>query len=360
MALWLGASWSLRAAGTNDWLPELPVWGHSIELFGGGGYRDNLLLDESNRESSHYFSGASDVTIWRLPVDRHQFFFLMSGEYFRYPEGKELDDEAYAAAIAQYKNLLAPSLEFAGVAQYSYTDQVLGVLTETNFNPIPVVAHITGWRPSLRRHLTPRWWLELEGYGSRQYFKSPLDDLWEAGVRLHAGHDYGHRSSLQWTYKFTYRLYDFQPALQANGTVLDHVLRVAQHDGEMAWNHHWDSERKWRSSTRAGLQLARDNASGFFDYNRYLIRQQLRYRASPWEVEGQARLSFYDFLVQRTRSETGPETEKTLLSFQCRISREIMENLGIYLLYEYAQSLSNREGDDYDSNKVGAGVDWEF
>lgn len=349
-----------RAAETNDWIPDLKVWGAGVEIRGGGGYRDNLLLHERNGESSYFLAAGSDVTVWRLPVDRHQFFFLMSGDYFRYPEGKELDDEASGVAVAQYKNMLAPAWELAGVMQYGYVDQVVGVLTETNFNPTPVQAHIVGWRPALRRYVSSAWWLELEAYGGRQWFKEPLDDLWETGPRLRAGYDYGRQSSVQGTYKYTRRLYDRQNALAADGEAIDRTLRIDQHDAEIQWRHSWDAAKRWRSTTAAGWQTIRDNGGGFFGYHRYQIREQLRFKTPSWEAEGQVRVSHYDFLVQRTRSDTGPETEKTLVALDLRVTREILKNLSVYLQFGYEEAISNRAGDDYTSNKIGAGVDWEF
>lgn len=345
----------------EEFIPEVPFWGESVEARASAGYKDNLLLSDSHLESSPFLSAGLDLAVWRLPLDAHQFNLLLSGDYSYYPEGRQVTDEKVVVGIAQYQYDLGSSWRLGGILQYLYFDQVMDLsTTETATEPILVQGHAVGLKPSLRRDLAAGWWLELEGYLDRQFFKTPLDDYWEGGPKLSLGRDYGHRSNLTLSYGFTARAYDERERLDADGNVDGAGLKFLQQEWAAVWRHHWDAARHWRTLTRLGLQLNRDNGGGYFDYNRYQISQQLRYQAGNWKFQGQARAAYYDFTTQRVSLQDPVYREKVLFTASLRGERTIVKHLKAFAEYEYERSLSNRHFDEYIANKVGAGVDWEF
>ena len=96
-------------ADTHEFVPELPLWDKTFNLRAGTGYKDNLLLSNTMKEKSILFDSGLDFTLLRLPLDGKQFYFFLSGEDVRYPQGKLIDHEQYLIGLAQFKMDLTPA-----------------------------------------------------------------------------------------------------------------------------------------------------------------------------------------------------------------------------------------------------------
>jgi hypothetical protein len=171
-------------------------------------------------------------------------------------------------------------------AQYIYQDQVVDAsTTETNQT---VLAQGSGLsvRPTIRRDFSKNTWLELGLGVNRQYFKAPLDDYWEGGPKLMFGHEYGNRSEWTLSYDLSRRAYDHREQLTKDGiSIAQSSLEFNRNEFDLAVRNNWDHKRRWRTTTKLGFELNRDNGSGYFDYKRYQVAQQLRFRPACWELE---------------------------------------------------------------------------
>jgi hypothetical protein len=343
-------------------LPDLPLWDHSFNLRLGAGYKDNLLLNRDATESSYLLSTTVEALVLRLPVDGRQFTFFLTAEDIRYPEGDEVTKEQLVLARAQGKLELNDSWQAGLALDYLYQDQVFDVsATETNTQPLPLVGHQISLRPSLRRQLPRHHWIEGEILAQRQWFDAPVDDYWESGPKLALGRDYGHRSTVSFSYLFGWRRHDTRAPLALDGTAIPGAeLEFRRHDLELSSRHNWDSRRRWRTVTRLNYQLNADNGSGYFDYRLYKFSQQLRYVTPTWEIRGQVRISHYDFLKQSASASDPASREKTLGAANLHAERKLTERFRLFADYEYERSFSNRNLDEYRVHKVLAGVDCEF
>jgi len=342
-------------------LPELPVWGRSIDIRPSVGYKDNLLLSDLNREASYYLSTGADLAVWRLPVDEHYFQLFASGDYTYYPEGEEVQDESFAFVSGQYMRDLNDDWKVAGLLQYVFVDQVLDVsATEPVFEAQLVQSHTLIAKPSLKGYFQPKTWVEVELAASGSDYRSPLDDYLEAGPRLELGQDYGHRSSVSVAYRYLERWYDTRVRLGPQGQYLGGSLRFMQQEVEGHWRHYFDPDRRWQGEVGLGYQRNEDNGGGFYNYDRVQASLQLRWQSQPWTLRGSARLYYYDFNSQPVSATDPSIREKTTWTLRLRGERKLGEQWGVFAEYEFEQSVSNRETDEYSVNKVGAGVDWEF
>ena len=110
---------------------------------------------------------------------------------------------------------------------------------------------------------------------SRQFIKEPLDDYWEPGGKVDAGHDYGFRSTISFGYEVAQLIFDTREQLDLDGNVLPgQPLEYTQCQPEIYTRHNWDAKRRWRTTTRLSFQLNDDNGPGFFDYYRYQRRSR--------------------------------------------------------------------------------------
>jgi hypothetical protein len=348
---------------TNEFIPDLPnAWLREFAVRGSVGYKDNLLLDSNAREQSISFGSGADVTIARLPFDGRQFNFLLSFDDTRYPDGREVDHEDLLIGLAQVKTDVSAHWRLGLDGRYILQNQVLDTsVTETNLEALLVQGHSLALLPNVRWMSDGNTWVELSGTAQRALYREPLDDLWEGGPKLALGLDYGHYSTVSVTYWWNLRAYDTREQLGLDEVSLPGTsLRFRQHDVEAALRHNWDKERRWRTTTRLGVQVSRDNGPGFYDYDRWYAAQQIRYVAKTWELRVQAKFSFYAFPHQMATDSDPDKRQKTLVGADVRGEKNIWRGLKLFVSYEYEQSLANRPTDEYRVNIEAAGLSWEF
>ena len=351
------------SSSTNEFIPDMPkAWLREFAVRGSVGYKDNLLLDRNARERSVSFGSGADVTVARLPLDGRQFNLLLSFDDTRYPDGRKVNHEDLLLGLAQVKADVGSHWRLGLDTRYIFQDQVLDTsVTETNLQALLVRSHSLALLPNLRWMSDGNTWVELSGSVQRAFYDEPLDDLWEGGPKLTAGLDYGHRSTMSVNYSWNLRVYDTREQLGLDQvSVPGTSLRFRQHDVEAALRHNWDKERRWRTVTRLGLQVSRDNGPGFYDYDRWYAVQQIRYAAKTWELRAQGKISFYAFPHQTATDVDQDERHKTLVGTEVRGEKKVWRGLKLFASYEYEESLANRPVDRYQVNIVAAGAILEF
>jgi hypothetical protein len=303
-----------------------------------------------------------ELFLLRLPIDGAQFYFFLSGEDIRYLDRDPVDKEQTLIAVAQWKKEFQSPWQVAVTGQYLYQDQVVDVsTTESGFRTAQVLGHGLTLRPSLRRDFANQLWLELEMPVIRQILDDPLDPYFEFGPKMTLAHEYGHKSKLAFTYELRERSYDdrMQTALDGSdipGTSLD----FERHDFELTLYHNWDPERHWLSTTKLGFSRNTDNGPGYYDYVRYQISQQLRYRTESWMVQVGVRLDRYEFDEQKAIRTMPANRHDSGVTFNFRCEKKLAKSLKLYTAFEHSMFDSNRPFYDYGVNTVSAGVDWQF
>jgi hypothetical protein len=348
-------------AQKQDPLKPLAVWDKSVNLRFGGGYKDNLLLSNTRTIASSFVASGIDLMVVRLPTDGAQFVFFLNGEDIRYVEGGPVNKEQALIAVAQVKKTFAENWRVGLEAQYLYQDQIVDAsTTETNQT---VLAQGNGFnvRPTIRRDFSKNTWLELGLGVNRQYFKAPLDDYWEGGPKLTLGHEYGNRSEWTLSYDLNRRAYDNREQLTKDGIpIAQSSLEFNRNEFDLAVRNNWDPKRRWRTTTKLGFELNEDNGSGYFDYRRYYVAQQLRFQTSTWELQGRIKFNYYDYTIQ-TVSDTNTATRnRTGVILNLRGERQVTKAIRLYGAFEHERVISNRTIDQYRVNVVSGGLDWEF
>jgi hypothetical protein len=363
--LFLGALASFPAsAATNEFLPDEPSpWDTSVNIRPGFGYKDNLALSRTDRDESTFVSTELDLAIYRLPLDGRQFTAFVTAGDTRFLESEDIRYEQYLAAVTEFKMDIGAHWNASALLQYVYQNQIIDVTTiETNLAAVRVQGHRLGVFPLiLRRDLNRNFWLQAEPRLNRQFFKEPLDDYWEPGGRINVGSDYGFRSSASLSYEIKQLIFDNREQTTTTGApVRGRPLRFTQHDAEVLVRHNWDKQRRWRSLTRLGLQVNTDNGSGFYDYYRYQVAQQMSYVAQGWDLKASARASYYDFQIQPATLTDSSTRAKTLLTFSLRAEKRVLKQLKVFTEWEHERSISNRPIEEYFVNQVAGGIDFEF
>jgi hypothetical protein len=246
---------------------------------------------------------------------------------------------------------------------YNYIHQVLDAsITETNLTALPVRGHMLDAAPSVRFGLGQEWELEGEFAVQRQLFGSDeLDDYWEGGPRLTLRQNYAAKSFVALSGMIHRRDYDTRTQFSAAGeavpgTRLEYLFTRL----ELAWQHAWDARQRWRTVTRLGVEVNRDNGSGYFDYDRFMVAEQVRFRAGPWEGRAQAKLLFYHYRLQIADPPESGLRERAAIACGAGLERSLGKHFKLVADYEYEATLSNLAMDEYRVNVFSGGVEWSY
>jgi hypothetical protein len=341
---------------------KISPWDKSISLKGGFGYKDNVLLSSFAPQSSSFTQAGLDLMVLRLPIDNTEFLFFASGEDRRYLHSVGVNKEQTLITQAQLKQALGKGWQAGLSLQYFYLDQVFDVsATEADLATVKLQGHGLTARPSLRQSFGTRDALQLELPLTRQYFISPLDDYWEGGPKLTWEHEYGYGSEWTASVGLNHRLYDHRSPADLSGNISPGgSLEFEQPAAEWAWRHHWDQKKRWRTVTKAGYEYNLDNGSGFYDYHRYQISQQIRYTAASWEVAAQAKWYRYQYPLRTLSMTDLNKRHLTGLMLTLRGHQTIYKSWKLFAEYEYERQQSNQAGFGYTVNTILSGVEWEF
>lgn len=345
-------------AGTPPAAP-LALWDWTARATVGGGYRDNVLRTSIAPESSSFVTGAGELSVMRLSDTGSQATFFAMGEHTQYFEAPSVDKEQWFSGTAQASWLIGGSDRLGGFAQYLYQNLIVDVSeTEVALHRVLIEGHSVSLRPEWQHAFWPGWSLKFEGTMLRQFYRVTLDDYWEGAGRLSLVREYGRRSEWAVGFQSRHRLYDtrLQYDRQAQPVPGTHLV-YWQPELTGAWRHHWDAQRHWRTTTRASLLFNRDNGSGYFDYNRLQLAQQVRWTQGGWEATAQARLGWYSYPVQRL---AGEQRYRWYCELDLRLERRLGKHGLLYAAAEREWNFSNDPLDEYRDWMVSAGAGVEF
>ena len=347
---------------TDAELAQLSRWDNTFNLKGWSGFRDNILFSNKDRVESPFVATGLDMLLWRLPENGWEVLVLGSGEYLRYLSAPRVQKEATAIGQLQVHKRLAKVWKLGMSAEYLYFDQVFDNSTvDRDARAVQVQAHTFTIRPSVRREFSNRYFGEVEASLSRQDFKSIVDDEWQVATKAALGWNLGTGSELSCGLQITDRQFDTREPRDARGLLVSgKSLEFTQHEAFASWRQTWDTAQHWRTVTRLNFQRNNDNDSGYYDYNRFRLSQQLRYTSSRWQVRAEAKLTYYQYDLQPVSSTDLSLRRKTIVQGTIRGERQLIGSLKAFAEFEHERSLSNLVPDAYRANTILAGLEWDF
>ena len=363
-----------RGAEEVDLKTLLPKWEPSFSVRAGGGYRDNVTLAStgSATESSPFFRSGLELAAFHPPWKGTEITLFLDAEDTRYFSSRSVDDEQTVFAQGEIKHQWLNDWQAGVAVDGSYQNQVVDItendlagaqVLSTN-HAVLVRGESVAVRPSVRRDLSEKTWLAFEFPVIRQWYELPLDDQWEGGPAITYGVAYGHGSEVTFAYDYVYREYDTAPLRTRSGDPTNGVRAIDQHEFRWAWKHHWDEDRRWRTTVKAGYRNATDNGSGYYDYDRVSASAALRWRKHPWELTAEVRYAHYQFPVQTVGSlllNGDPEKRRRSdWSLHLRAERQLMPHLKAFAEYDREQAISNVSIEEYSVNTVSGGVMVEY
>lgn len=341
---------------------KISAWTVTTAVRAGGGYKDNVLLGTYLPQPSAFASAGLDLFVMRLPWDGTEVSFMLTGDDRHYLSVPQANEEATVLAEAQIHHTYASGWVIGASAQYFFINQVFDTsVSEAEVGVVLARGESVGLRPTVSRWLGRSTWLDLEIPGTRQWLDQPLDSYWEVGSRLRMRHETKAGSEIYASYAVNERPYDTRQQASASGIGLPGThLSFGWQQLEAGWRHYWDRSRQWRTATRGGFEVNQDNGSGYYDYRKTFVSEQLRFRSGHWELQVQGGVNYYRYPLQAVSILDPTTREKTLVNASARVTCAVARRLKVVAEYEYEQSLSNEKSDAYRVNTAQAGLEWEF
>ncbi len=355
----LGIALAALSAGAARAEGSLAVWDSAGQLLGGFGYRDNVLRSSVASDGGAFYQTSGDASLMRLTEEGSLLVFYLLGEDIRYFDVPMINYEQFLSGTAEWSVPVGETHEAGLAATYLHQHQVLDVSeTEVDQRRLLVMGHGTSlqprWKVALNDHLDFR----LDTTAMRQIYEQDLDDYWEGDGRASLAYGYGNRSELSVALQNLHRYYDTREQYDAAGNpVAGSSLAYARNELSSKWSHYFDAVRHWRATSRLAYMESRDNGSGYFDYNRLLFRQQLRWDHGKWMVAANARFGWYRYALQRV---DGNRRERSYAVADVRIERKLGSRWLLYLAAEQEWNASNDPLDEYNSWMAGGGAGIDF
>ncbi|WP_372846474.1 hypothetical protein [Pontiella sp.] len=336
----------------------IAIWETEALVSGSMGYRSNVLRSSIAAESSAFFTTSFDASVLRFSESGSLVLLYLFGEDTRYLDAPSVNYEQFISGTLQLVQPVGDGKEAGLEANYLYQHQIFDASAdEVNRERVLVLGHGAYLRPYWKQAMG-QWEAQAEAGLARQEFERTLDDYWETEAELRLTRNYGHRSEVSVGYLPLYRRYDTRQQFDADGFVLPGTeLNYLQHDVEGEWRHYWDAARSWRSLTKMSFMANRDNGSGYFDYDRVYLREQLRWKNDRWEVKGSARAGWYDYRKQRI---DGAHRYRSYATVDFRVERRFREDWLVFGAGEHEWNVSNNPLDEYRSWMVELGLGYEF
>jgi len=339
---------------------KIPLWNEVLNFRGSAGYKDNVLLSQTNINGSTFASVGGDLVVFRLPTGVWMFNFLASADYTRYFSSKISTSDETAIGLAQATRDLGDQWNIGFGLNYMFQHQVLDLTAlETN-----AVGEVIG------HNFTTRWftrkdfkfnWIEVEASGTRQLLEAPLDNFWQMGPKTTVGHRFSDASDITLGYQWTYVMFDTRSQVSAGGVNLPGTaLRLDTHTFELGWHQAWDAKKRWHSSLTAAFDLSQDNGSGYFDYYQYRLASKLEYRAGTWKLNAQCRFGVFDFPLEQAEAFSPTPLTRSYVSASLHAEKKLPKRFNIFADYSYDRSFSNAEGLRYGVNTVSLGFGWQL
>jgi hypothetical protein len=352
----------------------ISLWDESYSVRTGVGYKDNVLLEESDARQSPFFINGLELTIFRLPVDPWVYYFFMTGDDIRYWRNVGVGSEDLWIAAAKIRHDTGSGWQEGVTASYAYEAQVLDLLqneevttattgpTQSNLAPAKVIGNTILLRPYVRKELFgTNYWLELQLEGTRQFFGAPAFSYWLAGPKILLGRNYGQHSEVSLGWSIEEQWFNGETQVDSSGNDIPGTqLAYWKQKVELASRHYWDAKRAWESTTTLNFEIAHDNGSGYFNYYRYGAAEQLDFEKRGWKVSASASFSDYEYPNQTVNDTAGTQLYQTGVTLNLRVERTIVTWMKLFAEYEYEKAFSNEFTEHYRVNTVKGGASWEF
>ena len=293
-------------------LDEESNWFPSFTLSALMGERDNVGLSSVVPQSAYFGEARAEGFLWWQPLDSAwEGLVMLDGRHRRYENNPVADEEQSWLGQAELSWLPLRWFDLKVRTQGFFQDEVIDLSTTAAQRTVLPIQVLGG-----RADLTARFKLpfgvaiESRAGGLRSDYRELAEDFysrdWWNGVTWAPAR----WMKLYYGQQTIDRDYDFRNQTTAGGrSIADTLLAFGQDEeqGRLQFKMKWLGS--WRLDVAGGLVENRDNAAGFFNYDRKRWRSELEW-VSPedrWELRVEWEEKATDYLNQTVGAGLNPE-----------------------------------------------------
>ena len=346
------------------------MWDSEVRVRALGGFRDNALLAETNRQSVAFAGWGGNLTLAHLPLDGNSFELVVSGDDKRYAHSLDPGQgtspstgEREMIAEAVYKRFIGkrwlPALSVRDV----YTDQVFDAASVLQRYSVRSQVHEISVTPSLRYTLPHHVWIEGGYSWQRNLFSEPLDSYWENGPKAAVGWDYRDKCSVELRYRYADISYDTLPESDVFGNPIDSgPQRFVQQHVELLWKHEWLEHPHLRTILQPTYIRTTDlAASQYYSSDRFGLVGTVRLSVGRFTLEARGSWLSYNYDTEAI-SQVQPDNPLAQEEYQgrCRSEIALTDHLSLIGEYSWERLRSNKLLTAYRSTLVWGGLEWRL
>lgn len=288
---------------------EPGAWQTLLTISPALGYRDNVGLSSVAPEADSFGQMRVEGLVMRQPVNGWQWLGILDGQSRWYQDNPITEDEHFWFARGEGRWTPWEPLRFTGAVQGFWQDQVID-LTEGIGARTVADLQVAGGEASFgaRLNLGGGFMIEATTKGTRLDYRGAAED-YEA---------LKHKAELAWSRWESLTLavggsdatrdYDFRNETTKGGRLLeDTILGYAQATEYARVELEWSWAGDWEIEIEGSRFENRDEASGFYDYDRERWNASLGWEWGHWTIRGEWEEQEVSYTLQTVGAGLTPE-----------------------------------------------------
>ena len=345
-----------------DALLSAGSWNLSNQVRGSLGWRDNVLLSAFAPVERSFVRAELESILIRPIGETWQVVAFLNGDVLRYfSPPAETSGEQQWSLHNEVRWQALPSARLAVKGGGYFSDTVVD-LSESEVERVVAPTRVRGAYAIATTQLSLPGQLRFDPafHVRRVDYREYAGDYDEvrAGGRLEWGRPRG-AWAIGMGWFDSRRSYDQRIQFTAGGRALPGTrLRFRQRDGDVRVRF---STGMWSVAATAGRFENRDEASGYFDYNRKRARLEVGWEGSLWRVSLDAEARRTEYRVQTVGAGIAPPPRiADDYDLLLRTERDLDERWTLFAEHRWERSRANEADFSYRANTVLAGVQRSF
>ncbi|MFO1461700.1 MAG: outer membrane beta-barrel protein [Verrucomicrobiota bacterium] len=345
------------------------LWDSTLTLRTSGGYNSNpsLAFQSEARHPAAFFEYGGDLLFFRLPTDGDTASIFLSGDDRRYFSNEDVPGQQNFLSQFSYEHESPSWWNAGGNLIWMYANQVvdLSELGAYPKGPEQVQGNTVIFRPNFSGRIGTNWLAGIELPLTYQGLSVAPDGFLEAGPQLLLTRRLRNGSTASIGYSWSERVYSTAtPLLTPGGEVINPVTLVVEHlqlntvNGK--WQQYWDREKQWRTTLSSGFTTARDNGTGYYNYNRFRVGAGIQANLGRWILSLDGAASWYQYTEQTSAPEESTLRDRQEYSVGLQASYEITDHVRSFVRFSWETSIANTPQDNYGATTSAAGFEFEF
>lgn len=346
---------------------ESGAWFHDVSVDIALGYDDNPLSNafiqegsSFSRFSAEYFGYQNDEEKQR---ERMAIIFF---EHYQFFDAEDYTNDDLLSLVLQNKRTFANGFTWGQRLEGIYFDTLIDVSSDINLGETTLLSYFEGnFISSIE---SPTFWKEWYAYseasiGRIVFEEDSGDDGTLAEFRLGISNEQLPIGELSIEWEWSIEHSDVLTVRDEFGfpsATSDERFEVYFSTWQIDWKKDWGKEDRWQTKLRLQHRTDTDNGPGYADVVRYKIRPSLRYTDDRWTCS--ASLAYGDQSYKVRLADTSQNLTETLerqtWNFDLKLERDITNSLITYIEYSHCKADANRPEDNYESNRVVAGINF--